>query len=35
MRYPRNMLGYGRTPPDPKWPDGAYVAVQIVLNYEE
>ena len=22
MRYPRNMLGYGRTPPDPKWPGG-------------
>ncbi|MGN6683944.1 MAG: allantoinase, partial [Devosia sp.] len=35
MRYPRNMLGYGRTPPDPKWPGGAYVAVQVVLNYEE
>src|SRR3569623_1502384 len=35
MRYPRNMLGYGRTPPDAKWPGGAYVAVQIVLNYEE
>jgi len=35
MRYPRNMLGYGRTPPDPNWPGGAYVAVQIVLNYEE
>jgi OHCU decarboxylase len=29
------MLGYGRTPPDPRWPGGAYVAVQIVLNYEE
>ena len=35
MRYPRNMLGYGRTPPDAKWPGGAYVAVQLVLNYEE
>ncbi len=35
MRYPRDMLGYGRTPPDAKWPGGAYVAVQIVLNYEE
>ena len=35
MRYPRNMLGYGKSPPDPKWPRGAYVAVQIVLNYEE
>ncbi|HSK40730.1 MAG TPA: allantoinase PuuE [Arenibaculum sp.] len=29
------MIGYGRTPPDPKWPDGARVAVQFVLNYEE
>src|SRR3569832_709831 len=35
MRYPRNMLGYGRTPPDPKWPGGAYEAVKLVLNYEE
>jgi OHCU decarboxylase len=35
MRYPRNLLGYGRTPPDPEWPGGAFVAVQIVLNYEE
>jgi len=33
--YPRDMIGYGRTPPDPKWPDGANVAVQFVLNYEE
>jgi putative urate catabolism protein len=33
--YPRDMQGYGRTPPDPKWPGGAYVAVQFVLNYEE
>jgi urate oxidase len=35
MRYPRNMLGYGRSTPDPRWPGGAHVAVQIVLNYEE
>jgi OHCU decarboxylase len=35
MRYPRNMLGYGRTPPHAAWPGGAHVAVQIVLNYEE
>ena len=35
MRYPRDMRGYGRTPPDAKWPGGAYVAVQFVLNYEE
>jgi len=33
--YPRNMKGYGGKPPDPKWPGGAYVAVQFVLNYEE
>ena len=34
-RYPRDMTGYGPTPPDPKWPGGAKIAVQIVLNYEE
>ena len=34
-RYPRDMHGYGPTPPDPKWPDGARIAVQFVLNYEE
>ncbi len=33
--YPRDMVGYGRTPPDPKWPGGARLAVQIVVNYEE
>jgi allantoinase len=33
--YPRDMVGYGRNPPDPKWPDGACVAVQFVINYEE
>ena len=33
--YPRDMIGYGRKPPDPKWPDGASVAVQFVVNYEE
>lgn len=33
--YPRDMVGYGRTPPDPKWPGGAAIAVQIVVNYEE
>ena len=35
MRYPRNMQGYGANPPDAKWPGGAHVAVQFVLNYEE
>ena len=33
--YPRDLIGYGRTPPDPKWPGGARIAVQFVLNYEE
>ena len=33
--YPRDMIGYGRNPPDAKWPDGANVAVQFVVNYEE
>ena len=33
--YPRDMVGYGRTPPDPQWPGGARVAVQFVINYEE
>ncbi len=33
--YPRDLLGYGRTPPDPRWPGQARVAVQFVINYEE
>ncbi|TPK74105.1 allantoinase PuuE [Mesorhizobium sp. B2-4-15] len=35
MRYTRDMRGYGANPPDPKWPGGAHVAVQFVVNYEE
>ena len=35
QRYPRDMSGHGPTPPDPQWPGGARIAVQIVLNYEE
>ncbi|QIE57847.1 allantoinase PuuE [Pikeienuella piscinae] len=35
MRYDRDMRGHGPTPPDPHWPGGARIAVQIVLNYEE
>jgi allantoinase len=31
----RDLIGYGRNPPDPKWPNGARLAVQFVLNYEE
>jgi putative urate catabolism protein len=34
-RYPRDLRGYGRTPPDPRWPDGARIAVQFVVNFEE
>ncbi len=33
--YPRDMVGYGRVPPDPRWPGNARVAVQFVINYEE
>ena len=34
-RYPRDLAGYGRNPPDPKWPGGARIAVQFVVNFEE
>ncbi|CTQ71783.1 allantoinase PuuE [Roseibium alexandrii] len=34
-RYPRNLRGYGPTPPNANWPNSAKVAVQFVLNYEE
>ncbi len=33
--YPRDLIGYGRTPPHARWPDGARIALQFVLNYEE
>ena len=33
--YPRNMVGYGKDPIHPKWPNKARIAVQFVLNYEE
>ena len=33
--YPRDLVGYGRTPPDPKWPGAARLALQFVINYEE
>ncbi|MBS0219245.1 MAG: allantoinase PuuE [Proteobacteria bacterium] len=31
----RDFRGYGPTPPDPKWPDGARLAINFVMNYEE
>ena len=34
-QYPRDLIGYGATPPHPRWPGGALIAVQVVLNYEE
>ncbi len=33
--YPRDLIGYGRNPPDPAWPGGARLALQFVINYEE
>ncbi|MGQ0383768.1 MAG: allantoinase PuuE [Gammaproteobacteria bacterium] len=33
--YPRDLQGYGSNPPDPRWPGGARIALQFVLNYEE
>lgn len=39
MRIPRDgtrdFVGYGRNPPDPQWPDGARLALIVVLNVEE
>ena len=34
-RYRRDMIGYGANPPQANWPDGAKIAVQFVINYEE
>lgn len=34
-RYTRDMRGHGAHPPPANWPDGAKIAVQIVVNYEE
>ncbi len=31
----RDFVGHGANPPDAQWPNGARVAVQFVLNYEE
>ena len=35
MNYPRNMSGYGASPPHPNWPGDARLALQFVVNYEE
>ncbi len=31
----RDFIGYGGNPPDPKWPGGARLALNFVINYEE
>lgn len=31
----RDFLGYGENPPDPNWPNGARIAINFVMNYEE
>ncbi len=33
--YPRDLVGYGRNPPQANWPGKARVALQFVLNVEE
>ena len=35
QRYPRDFRGHGATPPNAAWPNGAKVAISLVLNYEE
>jgi len=35
VSYPRDLRGYGRSPPHPRWPNGARIALQFVLNHEE
>jgi len=35
VAYPRDLVGYGANPPDPKWPGRARLALNFVLNYEE
>lgn len=34
-QYPRDLIGYGRHPPHPRWPGEARIALQFVLNFEE
>jgi allantoinase len=32
--YPRDMVGYGRDAPHPRWPGDARIAISIAVNYE-
>ena len=31
----RDLIGYGANPPQVEWPDGARIAISVVVNYEE
>src|SRR5436309_8749359 len=33
--YDRDLVGYRPTPPNPKWPNGARLAENFVMHYEE
>ncbi|MEK9719493.1 MAG: allantoinase PuuE [Quisquiliibacterium sp.] len=35
QQYDRDLIGYGQNPPDPKWPNGARLALNFVINIEE
>lgn len=35
MNYPRDLVGYGGRAPVVAWPDGARIAINFVVNYEE
>ena len=35
LTYDRDLIGYGANPPNPKWPGGARLAINFVMNYEE
>jgi putative urate catabolism protein len=32
---PRDLVGYGGNPPNPRWPGEARIAINFVMNYEE
>ena len=33
--FPRDLIGFGRHPPNAQWPNDAKIAVSFVINYEE
>ena len=35
MNMERDLVGYGKHPPQAQWPGGARIAVSLVVNYEE